>query len=219
MLDRVAAESKTIKDPVGYTKKVAGSLLSTLPTPVGAVLGGMLQLNKEQLKYGAMQATANVEEERIKQALDLSEEYGTDPSETYKLVAGPEPSLFGKMLNRVKEEIRERTGYFEPPIYGKKYREEQPFRTAGKMAAYYGAESISGLSLTALDVLTNKTVGDKTLAEAVARITGFEPTPEEKQSGEGAKYISALTPVGLGVRAGVGLIPAAQSLKTILGSG
>ncbi len=159
------------------------------------------------------------EERQIKETLDLSEQHNIPIDKSQKLVAGPEPGLFGDMLNKVREAIRERTGYFEPPIYGPEFREEKPFRTAGKLAAFYGAESISGLSLAALDVLTNKTVGDKTLAEAVARITGFEPTSEEKQAGEAVKYIAAFTPAGIAVRAGTKIIPAAQVLKTILSSG
>jgi hypothetical protein len=69
------------------------------------------------------------EERQIKEAVNISEEYGLAPSETMKLVAGLEPSLFRQQLHNIKEFIRERTGYFEPPIYGEKYREEKPFRT------------------------------------------------------------------------------------------
>ena len=159
------------------------------------------------------------EEKQIKETVSVSDDFNIPLSDAQRFVAVEEPSLFGKVLNEIKESIRKRTGYFEPPIYGPKFREEQPLRTAGKMAAYYGAEAASGLTVTALDILANKTMGDKTLADTVARITGYEPTPKEEQAGESAKYIAAFTPVGKVVRAGTKLIPAAQTLKTILSSG
>ena len=79
LMQRMASRKAPVsqEDLVGYTKKAAGLALSTLPTPAGAVLGGILQLNKEQLKYGAMQAMASIEEERqIKKTVDISEKTG-----------------------------------------------------------------------------------------------------------------------------------------------
>ena len=189
-------------------------------------LAGLLETNSRL--SGLLDEPAQIpdpaeEEKQINETLDLSEQYGIPINDSQKFVAGPEPSLFREQLGKIKEFIRERTGYFEPPIYGKKYREEQPLRTAGKMAAYLGAEYVSGRTGTALDILAYKTKGDKSFADSIARITDFEPTPEEVQRGVLLKYLGVFKPVGVGVRGATGLIsPKAlpsQTLRHLLDSG
>ena len=174
---------------------------------------------------------AKEEGEKAKKALSLAVEHNLPVETTQKffdtfdgasMQAAPEPSLIGKLFSKTREYITEKTGLFAPdisPIGGREYREEHKLKTAARGAAYLGAATASGLSLTALDVLANKTTGDKTLAALVARHTGFEPTPREEQAAAGAEYMAEFTPVGAGVGAFMEAIPARQALKTILGAG
>ena len=104
---------------------------------------------------------------RSDEAWRVSKEYDIPIDETSRLVAGPEPSAFGKYLEQIREYIRERTGYFEPPLYGKQYREEHPIKTIGQIGARTAAIYAGALSVTATDVLTNKITGDKRLADLV----------------------------------------------------
>jgi len=158
--------------------------------------------------------------ERAKIALGIAKDYKVPISNAQQFIAGPEPSFFGRQIDKIKSYINEKTGYFEPPIYGvREFREEHKLKTVAQFGARTVAETISGLSLTVTDVLANKITGDKTLAELVDRISGFEPTPGEVSAGTAAKYIGAFKTASTGIGAGVAKIPAAQALKTILASG
>ncbi len=104
-----------------------------------------------------------------------------------KLVAGKEPSI----LDRVKQTVREKTGYFEPPIYGKQYREEQPLRTLGKLTGRQLSAYVSGRGLYLPDVFAKYTSGDVTAEDAIDKMTEFDATPKEKQIGEVLKFFGA----------------------------
>jgi hypothetical protein len=167
----------------------------------------------------------DLEDAVINQSLDILEEYNVPVKETFKFVAGPEPSLFGKQVERVKAFLRDKAGMFVPPIYGEQYREEQPLKTLVGMAGETSAAYIGALTATASDVLTNQITGDKRLADLVNRATGFVPTDKERQASEVAEYIGTLMHMGRWARAYTGTIFGqgghfvAPALKTILDAG
>ncbi len=160
-----------------------------------------------------------VEEQQIKETLDLSEQYKVPPIEAQQFVAGPEPSAFGKLLGKVKDLANE--WILRPEqIPG----ETERWSRAGKEMARGGlavsAEATSKLSLGALDVITNKTVGDRSLADLVLRVTDQRAmSPEEKAKAETLGYLPAFVLPGMAVRKGLSYVPARQFLKTILGAG
>jgi hypothetical protein len=123
------------------------------------------------------------------------------------------------VLDRAKQAIRERTGYFEPPIEGPQYREEHPFKTLAGMAAFYTAEALSGLGLNVPDIIAQKTKGDESLAASVNRITGFRPTPKEVTAGEVLQFTQGLKTAGKISSALIERIAARQALKNILAAG
>lgn len=175
----------------------------------------VLVLDEDESYENPIQAS-----ERAGIAYDLSSEHNIPTYEAQQLIAGDEPSAFGKMIGKIKDYINDKTGYFEPPIYGgPEYREENMVKTIGQYAARNTAEAVSGISLTAADVIANKITGDKTLAELVDRVTGFTPTPQEESAGTAIKYLSAFSTASTGVGAAMSKIPASAALKTILGAG
>jgi hypothetical protein len=168
---------------------------------------------------------------RSKAAFDLSTEYNIPFHQADSLVAGPEPSVFGKQINKVKQYLNENLGWFEPPIYsGPQYREEHMLKTAIGAAGYETSGLISGLTGTAADIVTNKITGDKSLADLVARSTGFTPTPQETDIKSGientAVFIPAGEVVGVGGKILTKVLPEAMTtfrgskiLGTMLNSG
>jgi len=134
---------------------------------------------------------------------------GTWEEEYPKLVAGKEPTV----LDDIKQYIREKTGYFEPPIYGKQYREEQPLRTLGKLTGRQAAAVTSGIGLYLPDVIAKYTKGDITAEESVDRMVGFEATPKEKQIGEVLKFFGAAYSVNK-IGALLGILGGAPKYRT-----
>lgn len=166
--------------------------------------------------------TPELARQRAGEAFDIAKSNNIPLENAMYMTAGPEPSAFGKMVNKVKDYIAEKTGIFAPDISDPdrpSYREENMMKTIGGAGAYFASEFASGLTLNSADIITDKMTGDKTLAELVNRLTGFEPTGREEAAGKAGKYAGVFLPVGYGVKAGVKAIPAAQALKTILASG
>jgi hypothetical protein len=168
-------------------------------------------------------------EENIGEEIETAhEETGLDRAEVMNLALQPAPQpeqgmlMPGEapsLLERAKQFVRERTGLFEPPIYGEQFREQQPLRTLGRIAAHYGTEYLSGLGLNIPDVIAHKVSGEESLAEAVDKLTGFKPTPKEIQAGEAMEYVGGLKTVGRIAGKLVSKIAARQALKTMLASG
>lgn len=154
-------------------------------------------------------------------AIPLQEE--TSPKkvepETPQLTAAPEPGIIGKALSSIKEAIREKTGYFEPPIYGRQYRQEHPVKTLTGMGARIGAEAVAGRGLYIPDIISGKLAEGKTLAEVVDELTGFTPSPREVEASKIAGFAGGLKTAGGLVSRGLAKVPAGAILKTILGSG
>jgi len=160
--------------------------------------------------------------ERAGIVLDIAKTNNLSTYSAQSLVAGSEPSAFGKQLTKIREYITEKTGLFAydtRPSNEPYYREEHPFKTTAQAGIYAGTEALSGLSLTTLDILTNKITGDKDLAELVSRGIGYEPSPSEQVGGKAAKTVAMFTPIGYGVGVGTKFIPAAKALKTMLNAG
>lgn len=160
--------------------------------------------------------------ERAAAGFDIATQNNLSVDEGMQLVAGPEPSAFGKYLNKIKDYIAEKTPFLQPDIgyiSPRKERMEAPLKTLAQVGAYQAAGGVSGVTLNALDVLANKTVGDKTLADMVARLTGFEPSDIDVSARKSGQYVSSFGVVGVGVSAGVGKIVASTVLKTLLESG
>jgi len=139
-----------------------------------------------------------------------------EASSAQTLKAGPPIGT----IDRLKELVRQRTGYFEPPLYGMpQERAATPFQSMGKVAAHQGAEVVSGLGLYLPDILANRMTGEEGLAEVVDKMTGFRPTPKDIKAGESAQYISGLITTGGVSRALVGKVVRNHALKTMLGAG
>lgn len=140
----------------------------------------------------------------------------TTPNTVDQFVPGPEITP----IQRAKQFIRERTGYFEPKIEGKQFREEKPLRTAAvEMPAFLSAKALSGLGLNVPDIITNKITGDAGLAEAVNRVTGFVPTDKEMSQADQVEFVSGLTTAGGITGQLVKRVAARKALKTMLGAG
>lgn len=200
-------DTNTIKPPEGFE-------LDAQPTPPEGFDLDVQSPVETQLPDTPAQAA-----ERAGIAFDLATEHNIPIDSAQRLVAGPEPSAFGKYIRQIKDYLNEKVGWFEPPIYGREYPEEHPVKRMGQGIAFAAAEVTSGLSLTAADVLTNKVTGDKNLAELVNRLTGLETTDKDKRAGLAVRYAAAFTPVSLGVNAVTKSIPAAKALMTILNAG
>jgi hypothetical protein len=184
--------------------------------------------DKEDIGFIPDTSTATIQETpeqmgfRADEEFDLANEHNLTLNESQKLISGPEPSAFRKHLTKIQEYITEKTGLLQPDIgyiSNRKNRIDKPIQTLAQVGVYQGANMVSGLSATSLDVLANKTTGDKTLADLVARLTGFEPDDTDVQAGEAGKYVSVFVPAGAGVNLAVKGIPAAAALKTILSAG
>jgi hypothetical protein len=160
--------------------------------------------------------------QRAAAGFDIATQNNLSVDEGMQLVAGPEPSAFGKYLGKIKDYIAEKTGIFSPDIgyiSPRKDRMDTPIKSLAQVGAYQAAGGISGLTLNALDVLANKTVGDKTLADMVARLTGFEPSDTDVAARKSGQYVSSFGVAGAGIAAGAAKIPASIALKTLLESG
>lgn len=122
-------------------------------------------------------------------------------------------------LDRLKQAVRERTGLFEPPIYGEKYRGEQPIRDIGRIGAHYTSDYLSGLGLNVPDIIAGKISGEESLSAAVDKLTGFKPTPGEIAGGEAIQFVGGLKSAGKISGMLVQRIAARQALKTMLAAG
>ena len=90
----------------------------------------------------------------------------TAPTSSAEKKAAPAPSAGTleagpprTMVDKFKQAVRERTGLFEPPVYGQDFRETQPVKTLGRAAAHYSAATVAGLGLHIPDILANKISG------------------------------------------------------------
>lgn len=152
-------------------------------------------------------------------AFDISQQHSVPLYESQQLVAGPEPSAFGRMLGKIKDLADEyilRPQQVAPELerWGKFGKE------AVRAEAAVGSEAASKLSLGALDVLTNKTMGDKTLADMVLRVGGLRDlSDEERVKAETLGYLPAFVLPGMAVSKALSYVPAANWLKTVLGAG
>lgn len=156
---------------------------------------------------------AEIRDARTKQDYEDTQKQLAITAEVPQLVPGPELGI----LSRAKQWIRERTGYFEPPIYsGPQYREEHPVRTIVGAGAYYGAELVNGLGLNIPDILAGPLKGADSLSSAVNQLTGFQPTPREISAGEVVEFASGLRTAGKISKVLVNRIAARESLKRIL---
>ncbi len=150
-----------------------------------------------------------------------------DFSDLPQIRSVPEKSPLMQFLSDVKQKIREKTGYFEPPITGPTegllkttgYRAEEPLKTLVGAGGFLGAKYLSGLGLNIPDIITHKVSGAESLAQLVNNITGFRPKPKEIGAGEQADFIGGLTTAGGISGKLVKNIAARQALKTILQTG
>ena len=179
--------------------------------------GAVAIAEPESNQYNPIEAA-----DRAGAAFDVSQEHNVPLYIGQQLVAGPEPSAFGKAISKIRNYINEKTGllgYDTQPLNEPKYREDSPITTTFQAGAYGGASAISGLTLTAADVITNKVTGDKNLAGLVARLTGFEPSEHDIQSMRTTEFAGALFPIGTGIGAATSFIPASTALKILLNAG
>jgi hypothetical protein len=95
----------------------------------------------------------------------------------------------------------------------------QPGKRLGQLGLHHLAESISGLGLYIPDVLASQITQEDTLASAVDKIIGFDPTPRDIGAGEFAKFMTSLQSVGRFTRPIVSKLPVREALRTILGGG
>jgi len=130
-----------------------------------------------------------------------------------------EPGKPASLLEDAKQWIRERTGLFEPPIYGRTFREQKPLRTLAGAAAYYGADYLNGLGLSIPDIVANQTSGYESLSAIVAAATGFEPTPRDIKAGEQVEFFAGLETAGTVSKTLVSRIAARVALKQVLAAG
>jgi hypothetical protein len=156
---------------------------------------------------------------RAEEAIKVSAEHNISVDEGQQLIAGDEPSAFGKMLGQIKDLANEYV--IKPQQVAPELERWGKFsKEAIRAEVAVGAEATSKLSLGALDVLTNKTTGDKTLADMVLRVSGMrELSPEERIKAETLGYLPAFIAPGMAVRKGLSYVPAAKWMKTLLGAG
>lgn len=95
----------------------------------------------------------------------------------------------------------------------------EPGKRLGQLGLHHLSESVSGIGLYIPDILASKITQEDTLASAVDKITGFEPTPRDVRAGESAKFITSLQSVGRILGPAIAAIPARPALQIILGSG
>ncbi len=178
--------------------------------------------NKPDWQNGSVEVGVEEPEQavtRAQEAIKLSVDHNLSIDEGEAFVAGDEPSAFGKLLGKVKtlaDEYVIKSRQIEPELE----RIETFGKETGRGAVAVGTEAVSKLSLGALDVLTNKTTGDKSLADMVLRTSDLRPlSEEERKKAEGLGYIAAFTVPGMAIRAGLAKVTAANWLKTILGAG
>jgi hypothetical protein len=205
------------------TDSTSTAVLDNPPKEMTPASGMFSDLVEQPQRENPQQAS-----ERAGIAFDLATEHNVPLNYAQSFVAGPEPSAFGKYIKKIRDYINEKTGllgYDTRPLGESYYREEHPLKTTLRVGAYASAAYASGLTATAADVLTNKITGDKTLADLVARLTGFEPTQEEQKAMRTSEYVSAFMPVSWW--AGeyttevfrLAQAPVAWYLKTILDAG
>ena len=95
----------------------------------------------------------------------------------------------------------------------------QPGKRLGQLGLHHLSEAVSGLGLYIPDILASKITQEDTLASAVDKITGFEPTPRDVGAGEATKFITSLHTVGRIIGPGIAKIPAREVLRLPLGGG
>lgn len=95
----------------------------------------------------------------------------------------------------------------------------QPGKRLGQLGIHHLSETVSGLGLYIPDILASKLTKEDTLASAVDKITGFEPTPRDIGAGEAAKFVTSLQSVGRVLGPAIAAIPARPVLQILLGSG
>jgi len=120
-----------------------------------------------------------------------------------------EPSLLDKIKMRLQR----------PTPAGGVDRSDRPFTTLGQLGLHHTAETLSGLGLHLPDVISGELAGGKTLAEAVDKWTGFEPSPRDIRAGKAGQFVGGLHTAGAIVGPVVGTIPARLALQRILASG
>ncbi len=204
--------------PLDFNDLVSGATTTAKPPKMGTLsFEDLLPVEKQRIgSMGLTRGALPPYDELKASGIDLTDLQPQGRPEQPQLAAGKPAGA----LERIRQAITEKTGLLAPniaPLGEPKDRAEEPIKTLARAGAYHGAGALSGLTLNALDILTNKTTGDRTLAALVARTTGFKPT--EKEQAEPAKYAAAFTPIGAGVGAAMVAIPARQALKTIWGAG
>ncbi len=161
----------------------------------------------------------DVAEARATEALRIATENPVPIDTAEAFVAGPEPSAFRRYIGQIKDLANEyiiKPEQVQPEI---ERLTKAGLKTERGVLAL-GAETTSKLSLGALDVLTNKISGDKTLADAVLRASDLSPlSADEKVKTQTLGYAAAFVAPGMLVRKGLSYLPAADWLKTILGAG
>jgi hypothetical protein len=84
--------------------------------------------------------------QRAAAGFDIATQNNLSVDEGMQLVAGPEPSAFGKYLGKIKDYIAEKTGLFQPDIgyiSPRKDRMETPIKSLAQVGAYQAAGGIS----------------------------------------------------------------------------
>lgn len=143
-----------------------------------------------------------------------------DSHEERLITALPEQNRIAQLIWNIKEKIREKTGYFEPPLYaGPKERIEQPIKTIASYGAFLGAKTLSGLGLNVPDIIANKLSGEQSLADLVNKTTGFTPTSKEITAADNAAFMAGLTTASGITRKFLTNVTARYGLKVMLKTG
>ena len=126
----------------------------------------------------------------------------------------PEPQRISVWEPTLKERVRN-------VISGMAQRSPfvQQGKRLGQLGLHHFMESVSGLGLFIPDIVASKITKEDTLASAIDKITGFEPTPRDVGAGEAAKFITSLHTVGKILGPAIAKIPAREVLRLPLGGG
>jgi hypothetical protein len=163
--------------------------------------------------------------QRAKEAERLATEHNLSLDESQSLIAGDEPGAFGKALEKIRGFINDKTGLlgYDTRLIGEPYYpQDHPVETGLGVSARTAGTVVSGLTVTAADILVNKTVGDKTLADLITRVAGpggYQPSEIDKEMNVFGEDLLSLMPVGAGTAKLVSKIPASRFLQTLFSSG